>query len=54
MRRTPYNIKFPNSSISVSQFIICEDLTDQFDNVVGEGNVRADVAGATTEQSGKV
>ena len=32
MRRNDYNIRFPHSSISVSQFILCEDLMDQFQN----------------------
>lgn len=30
MRRNDYNIKFPHSSVSVSQFMMCEDLMDQF------------------------
>ena len=32
MRRNDYNIRYPHSSISVTQFILCEDLMNQFQN----------------------
>lgn len=31
MRRNDYNIRYPNSSVSVTHFVACEDLMDQFD-----------------------
>lgn len=31
MKRNEYNIRYPNSSISVTNFVICEDLMEQFD-----------------------
>lgn len=31
-RRSDWNLQHPNSSVSVSQFIMCDDLMGQFDN----------------------
>lgn len=32
MRRSAWNLKYPNSSVSVSQFVKCDDLMGQFDD----------------------
>lgn len=37
MRRNEYNLRYPNSSISVTQFLVCEDLNDQFNTANDNG-----------------
>lgn len=38
LRKNKYNVDHPNSSISVMQFMMCEDLLDDFEQVASGGD----------------
>lgn len=46
LRKNKYNIDHPNSSISVMQYMICDDLLGDFEQVASDGDDDDDPSGS--------